>query len=61
MKVYTAESHVDYEGFRLIGIYDDIEKAKKACEEHEEDSKKYGFQGWYTYEQNSFEINETDI
>ena len=39
-KLYVVELNVDYEGSSVIGVFDSIEKSKKAVEEH------YLFNGW---------------
>ena len=36
MKVYTAERHVDYEGFDLLGIFSTKDKAERAIEKDKE-------------------------
>jgi hypothetical protein len=55
MNAYTAEAHINYEGFVILGIFSTREKAKECCDKKKALDSPHGYD---FYEVNCFAIDD---
>ena len=55
MNIFTAEGHIDYEGFLILGVFSTREKANECIDKKKAVDFPHGYD---SYEVNTFAIDE---